>query len=61
MAKKSSLGVPKGERGGSGMGGGFGDANCSIWSGWAMGSYLQRRELCVIGSLRCATELDETL
>ena len=40
MAKKSRLGVPKGERRGSGMDGylgGFLDANSYIWNGWATG------------------------
>ena len=42
MGKKSRLGVPKGEMGGNGMDrdlGGFLDANCYIWNGWAMGAY----------------------
>ena len=42
MTKESRLGVPKEERGGSGMDGhlgGFLDANCYIWNGWAMGPY----------------------
>ena len=41
MAEKSRLGV-QGGRGGSGMDehfGGFLDANCYIWYGWATGSY----------------------
>ena len=40
MAKESRLGVPKGERGESGMDGHFGgvlDANCYILNGWAIG------------------------
>ena len=42
MAEKSRLAVPQGERRGSGMDGdlgGFLNANCYIWIGWAMGSY----------------------
>ena len=52
-------GREKGEGlGGTGILGVSGDANRSIWSGWAMRSYLQRREMCVIGSLCCTTELE---
>ena len=42
MAKERKLGVPEGERGGSGMDRHFGDffdANCYFWNGWAMGPY----------------------
>ena len=43
MAKKSRLGVPwQRGREGNGMDGcleGLGETNCSIWNGWAMGSY----------------------
>ena len=42
MAKKSRLWVPRGRGGGNGMDGhfgGFGDVNCYIWTGWAVGSY----------------------
>jgi len=53
MPRKSRLGVPGvGETGGSGMDGHFGgfwDANCYIWDGWAMGPTVQHREMCVIG------------
>ena len=45
MAKKSRLGVSKGERGGH-LGDFFLDANCYIWNGWAVWSYwsTQRNE-----------------
>ena len=42
MAKKRRLSFAKEKRGGSGMDGHFGgflDANCDIWNGWAIGSY----------------------
>ena len=39
----------------------FGDANCYIWNGWAMGPYCTHGKLCVTGSLCCATEIEETL
>ena len=42
MAKKSRLGVPKGERGRSGMDrhiGDYLDTNCYIWNEWTMGPY----------------------
>ena len=42
MAKESTLGVPRGEKEGSGMDGHFGgvlDANWYIWNGWAVGLY----------------------
>ena len=64
MAKKSILRVFKGEREGSGMDGhlgGFLDANCCIWNGWQWDPTVQHRELCVIGSLHCTTELDKAL
>ena len=41
-AKKSRLGVPGGKGKGVGRTGvlrGFGDANCYIWKGWAMGYF----------------------
>ena len=42
MAKKSILGVLRGEGGGSrvdGHFGGFGGTHCNIWNGWTMGPY----------------------
>ena len=42
MANKSRLGVPKGERRGTGTDGHFGvwgNVNCYIWNRWAMASY----------------------
>ena len=64
MAKKSRLG----SRGGGGEGvGGLG--NRGVWGMQTVvsgmdgqwDSTVQHRELCVIGSLCCTTELDETL
>lgn len=31
------------------------------WNGWAVGSYCTHRELCVVGSLCCTTEIEEAL
>ena len=67
MAKKGRLGVPGwGERGGSGGMGLLGvseDANCYIWSGWAMGPYCTAQgnvcDCVLISSV--SSELDETL
>jgi len=39
---------------------GFGDINCHIWNGWAMGSYCAAQGT-VYGSLFCTTEITETL
>ena len=64
MAKKNILWVPGGEVGGSGMGRHFEvflDANYNIWNGWAMGSYCTAPGNVQVGSLCCATELEETL
>ena len=39
----------------------FGDANCYIWNGWAMGLYYIAEGNCAIG-LSCHTiEIEETL
>ena len=43
------------------FGGVFLDAHCYIWNRWAMGPTVQHKEMCVIGSHCCTTELDETL
>ena len=70
MAKKSRLVVPKGERGGSGIDGYFAFfcfvLFCFVF--WLQTVILgmdgkcdpmvQHREMCVIGSLCCTTELD---
>ena len=56
-AKESRLVVPRGEGGGSGMDGQF-RALYLEWMG--NGSCVQHRELCVIGSLCCTTETEET-
>ena len=57
MAKKRILGVHKWERGGNGMDGhmgGFLDANCYIWNGWAMGSYcMSQGNVCYWVTLLC--------
>ena len=64
MAKESKLGVPRGK--GEGVG------RTGIWGVFCMQTVLfgmdgtwgpteQHRELCVIGSLCCKTELEETL
>ena len=66
MAKKSRLGFQGlGERGGSGKDGHFGGFwGCKLlyleWMGNGNPT-VQHREACVIGSLCCTTELDETL
>ena len=65
MAKKSRLGVPRG-RGGEGVGG------MGIWGVGGMKTAIsgmnrqwdptvRHREICVIGSLCCTTELEEIL
>ena len=69
MAKKSRLGVPKGERGGSGMDGHLGFVLFFFF--WMQtvifgmdGQWdptVQHREMCVTGSCCCTTELDKTL
>ena len=64
MAKKSRLSIPGGEREGSGMDGHLGVLRMQTvifgldrqWD-----PIMQHREMCVIGSLCCTTELDETL
>ena len=64
MAKESRLGVPKGERGGSGMDGHFGVFRMQTFIFGVDGRWdhgVQHRKMCVIGSLRCTAELDETL
>ena len=62
QAKESRLVVPRGWCGEWDVQGvEFLDANCYIWNGWAMGPTIQHRELCVIGSFRCTTEIEETL
>ena len=61
MAKESRLVVPSGERKEWHFGV-LGDANSYTWNGWAYGPYCtQHREVCLIGSLCCTTELEETL
>ena len=65
MAKERRLGVPGAWKGGEWNGWhfeGFLNANCYIWSGWAMGPYCTAQgNKCVIGSLYCSIELEETL
>ena len=64
VANESRLGIPRKERGGSVMDGHLGfflSASRYICNGWSMGSYCTVREMCVIESLCCITELDETL
>ena len=63
MAKKSRLGVPGGERGGSGMDGHLGGLGMQtvIFGGGQWGPTVQHREMCVTGSLCCTNELEETL
>ena len=61
MAKKSRLGVPKGERGGSGMDGHLGVFWMQTLVFGIDGQWdptVQHREICVIGSLSCKTELE---
>ena len=64
MAKESRLGIPKGEGKGSGMNGHLG----VFWMQTVIfgmdgqwGPAVQHRETCVIGSLCCTIELEETL
>ena len=64
MAKKSRLGVPgKGGCGRTRILGVSEDANCYIWSGWAMGPYCTAQgnvcDCVLISSV--SSELDETL
>ena len=64
MAKESRLGVPKGERGGSGMGGHFAGGSMHTDIIGLDGQWdptVQHRGVCVMGSLCCTAELDETL
>ena len=69
MAKKSRLGVPKRERGGSGIGWAFGRRWWGeVWMQTLMfgmdGQWnptVPHKEMCVTGSLCCTTELDKTL
>lgn len=60
MAKDSRLVVPGGREEEGGWMGSL-EANCNIRNGWAVGSTVQNRELSVIGSLCCTTELEEIL
>ena len=63
MAKENRLVVPKGEGERSGWlkSLGFGDANCYIWINGQRRLTVWHRELCVIESLCCTTEIEETL
>ena len=64
MAKKSKLGVSNGKGGRSGMDGNlgvFGKKTVTFGMDGQRDPTAQHRELCVIGSLCCTTELDETL
>ena len=65
MARRSRLGVPKGKRGGSGMDGHFGGFFWMQIVVFGMDgqwdSTVQHREMYVIASLCCTTELDKTL
>ena len=63
MAKESRLGVPKGEEKGSGREGhfeGFGMQTVIFRMDGPWAPTAQYRELCVIESLCCTTELEET-
>ena len=64
VAKKSRHGVTG--LGGIGNGkeghfGGFWNANCYIWNGWAVGSYCTAQGNVYDWVICCTTELDETL
>ena len=62
--RRADLGFSRGKgEGGGWMGirGGYGDTNCYIWNGWQWDPSVQHREMCLIGSLHCTTELDKTL
>ena len=65
MTKKSRLGNSKGESGRSGMdkhfGGFFWMQTVVFGMDGQWDSTVQHREMCVIGSICCKTELDETL
>ena len=64
MAKKSRLGVPKGKKGRSGKDGHFGVCLMQTVIFEMDGQWdptAQHREMRVTRSLRCTTELDETL
>ena len=62
MAKKSRFGVPKGERGGRmGILGDFWRQTVVFGMDGQWDPSVQHSEMCVIGSLRCITELYETL
>ena len=64
MAQEHRLGAPRGEWGGSKMDGHFGVFWMQTIKSGMDGQWdptVQHRELCVIGSLCCTTELEETL
>ena len=37
------------------------DTNCYICNGWAMGSCVQHREMCMTGLLCCTTEIEKNI
>ena len=68
MAKERRFGVPRGKRVEVGWMGIWGVSGCKLlyfkWNGYISNEWvptIQHREMCMIGSLGCTTELEATI